>query len=367
MTAINKLNIQPLTDWNIGFSDRPLIIAGPCSAETEEQVFETAKKLKKVNVNIYRAGIWKPRTRPNSFEGVGIIGLKWLKKVQKELGMLVCTEVANVKHVTEALNAELDILWIGARTSANPFAMQEIADALKSIDIPVFVKNPINPDEELWIGAIERLIKAGLTKVGAIHRGFSSYEHSIYRNIPMWQIPIELKRKLPCVPIICDPSHITGKRELIQSISQKAMDLNFDGLMIESHFKPEKALSDKHQQITPETLDLILETLVMRKVKPEGISLETLEDLRFKISKYDSELLDILQKRMEVAESIGIYKKENNMTILQPTRWEEILEDSFKQGRKRNLSDRFIAKLFKAIHEESISKQTYIMTDGKHF
>jgi len=336
-------------------------MSGPCSAETEEQVMTTANALKKNGVNIYRAGIWKPRTRPGSFEGIGSEGLPWLQRVQKETGMLVATEVANVKHVYEALRAGVDILWIGARSSANPFAIQEIADALKGMDIPVFVKNPINPDADLWMGAIERLYDAGIKRIGAIHRGFSSYDKSIYRNNPLWQIPIDLKRKIPNIPIICDPSHIGGKRELLQSISQKAMDLNFEGLMIESHCDPDNAWSDAKQQITPQSLDVLLESLIIRTVQPEGISLNTLEDLRYRIDKIDNELMDLVQQRMGLSEDIGHYKKNNNMTILQQTRWEEILDKNIKKGEKRDLSPAFILKMFKAIHQESINKQTSIM------
>jgi chorismate mutase len=356
-----QLDIRKFSDWEIGNTDKPFLIAGPCSAETEEQTLKSAHELNRLGIQVFRAGIWKPRTRPNSFEGVGSKGLKWLKKVKKETGMLTSTEVANVKHVYESLRAGVDILWIGARTSANPFAMQELADALQGMDIPVFVKNPVNPDADLWLGAIERLQKAGISRIGAIHRGFSSFDHSIYRNPPSWQIPIELKRRIPDLPIICDPSHIGGKRELLQSISQKAMDLNYDGLMIESHPDPDNAWSDAQQQVSAASLQVIIESLVLRQVKPEGISYDTLEDLRFKIDKYDNELLDILQKRMEVAESIGAYKKKSNMTILQPNRWEEVVENSLVKGRKRDLSDRFTSKIFKAIHEESISKQTAIM------
>ncbi|RLD85131.1 MAG: 3-deoxy-7-phosphoheptulonate synthase [Bacteroidetes bacterium] len=356
-----QLAIKKLADWEIVNTEKPFLIAGPCSAETEEQTLASAHELRKIGIEVFRAGIWKPRTRPDSFEGVGSIGLKWLQKVKKETGMLISTEVANVKHVYEALRAGIDILWIGARTTANPFAIQEIADALHGMDIPVLVKNPVNPDADLWLGAIERLQKAGITRIGAIHRGFSGFDHSIYRNPPSWQIPIELKRRLPDLPILCDPSHIGGKRELLQSISQKAMDLNYDGLMIESHPDPDNAWSDARQQVSAASLQVITESLVLRQVKPEGINYDTLEDLRFKIDKYDNELLDILQKRMETAEAIGKYKKRANMTILQPSRWEEVVGNSLKKGRKRNLSDRFTSKIFKAIHEESISKQTTIM------
>ena len=357
----NKIQIKKILDWGIENNSKPLIIAGPCSAETEEQVMESAIKLKQLGLNIFRAGIWKPRTRPNSFEGVGSIGLDWLKTVKKETGMLVSTEVANVKHVYEALRAGIDILWIGARTTANPFAMQEIADTLKGVNIPVLVKNPVNPDVELWIGAIERLYDAGLTKIGAIHRGFSSYEKSIYRNIPQWQIPIELKTRIPDIPIICDPSHIGGSRDLIHSLSQKALDLNFDGLMIESHPNPDKAWSDAQQQITPQVLGNLINKLILREVKPKGISLEAIEDLRFKIDQCDNDLIQVLKNRMNLVESIGLYKKENNMTILQAKRWDGILKGCIEKGKQSDLKPEFISKLFKTIHQESINKQTVIM------
>ncbi|WP_462279741.1 chorismate mutase [Salinivirga cyanobacteriivorans] len=360
-----QLNLLPINQWNLADTKKPIIISGPCSAETEEQVMTTARSLSKNGITVFRAGIWKPRTRPGSFEGVGSIGLPWLKRVKKETGMHIAIEVANAMHVKEALEAGIDILWIGARTSANPFAMQEIADALNGADVPVLVKNPVNPDADLWVGAIERINKAGITRIGAIHRGFSSYDRSIYRNVPHWQIPIELRSQLPQVPIFCDPSHIAGRRELLQSISQKAMDLDFDGLMIESHCNPDNAWSDAKQQITPESLDIMLESLIIRKMNPEGVSLNTLEDLRFRIDKLDNELLDIIQKRMILATEIGHYKKQNNMTILQQSRWEDILGTNIKKGEKRELSSGFIMKMFKAIHQESINKQTRVMNE-KH-
>ncbi len=340
---------------------RPLIIAGPCSAETEEQVINTAKEIKKLGINVFRAGIWKPRTRPNTFEGIGSKALEWLKTVKKETGMQIATEVANLKHTYDALKAGIDILWVGARTTANPFAIQEIADVLNGVDIPVFVKNPINPDVELWIGAIERLQRAGISNIGAIHRGFSSFDKSIYRNTPQWQIPIELKRKMPNIPIICDPSHISGKREYIQSLSQKAMDLNFDGLMIETHLNPEKAWSDSKQQVDPSTLHKILSTLIIREEQPEGIPTETLEELRCKIDIADEELLTILENRMKIVKSIGIYKKEHHMTILQSGRWDNILKQNIEIGIGKNLRDQFVSTIFKAIHQESISIQTKIL------
>jgi chorismate mutase len=358
------MKIKPFTQWNTGIETTPAIIAGPCSAETESQVLNTAAELNKLGIKIFRAGIWKPRTRPNAFEGVGSKGFKWLSRVKEETGMLIATEVANVKHVYEALKANIDILWIGARSSANPFSMQEIADVLKGMDIMVLVKNPINPDIDLWQGAIERLQKAGLTRIGAIHRGVSSYNESIYRNVPQWQIPIELSRRIPGISIFCDPSHIGGKRELIQPISQKAMDLNFDGLMIETHIDPDNAWSDAQQQITPKALEALLKNLVLREVHPDGISYETLERLRFMIDDFDHQLLEIIKKRMDVVKDIGHYKKANNMTILQPDRWDQVLNKSIAMSKKALLSDDMVLKIFTAIHEESINKQTSIL-NGK--
>jgi len=354
------MEIKKINEWGMSIDDT-LIISGPCSAETEEQVLTTARELKKAGVSIFRAGIWKPRTRPNSFEGVGNEGLDWLKTVQKETGMLVSTEVANVKHVYEALKAGVDMLWIGARTSVNPFAVQEIADALKGVDIPVFVKNPINPDLELWIGALERINQAGITRIGAIHRGFSSYERTKFRNSPQWQIPIELKNRFPDLPLICDPSHIGGTRDLIAPISQKALDLDFDGLIIEAHHNPIDAWSDAKQQITPQTLHKLLNELVKREIKPDNISLTNLEDLRFQIDQYDEDLLEIIGKRMKSVAEIGAYKKENNMTILQPNRWGDILNSRVEKGVKFDLSEKLIESIFKSIHQESINNQEIIL------
>ena len=359
MNAILK---HPFEGWGLQQNERPLVIAGPCSAESEEQVLDTAKQLKANGVNIFRAGIWKPRTRPNAFEGVGSIGLDWLKLVQQEVGMMVSTEVANVKHVYEALRTGVDIIWIGARTSANPFAMQDIADALKGVDIPVFVKNPVNPDVDLWMGAIERIQGAGISKVGAIHRGFSSFDKTRYRNTPQWQLPIELRRKMPGIPMICDPSHIAGRRDILQEISQKAMDLNYDGLIIETHNDPDKAWSDAKQQITPSVLKDLLNGLTLRSVNSDDLSsMNNLEDLRLQIDKFDNDILNIIEERMGVVEKIGEYKKQNNITILQPNRWQEILNKTLEKGKNRDLSDEFIIQLFKSIHQESINKQTKIM------
>ena len=313
---------------------RPLIISGPCSAETEEQVMATAVALQKIGVKIYRAGVWKPRTKPGGFEGVGTEALTWLKRVKSELGMYTAVEVANAKHVQEALANDVDILWIGARTTANPFSVQEIADSLVGTDIPVLIKNPVNPDLDLWIGAIERIYNAGIHRIGAIHRGFSSSDKKVYRNLPQWHIPIELHRQLPNLPIICDPSHIGGKRELIASISQQAMDLNFDGLIIESHCTPDKAWSDASQQITPEVLQLILDTLVIRETNQ---TTESLTVLRRQIDILDNDLLELLAKRMRVSKEIGTYKKEHNMPILQAQRYDEILKNRIGQAEKMGM------------------------------
>ena len=342
-----------------GISDqRPVVIAGPCSAETREQVMKTATELAAKGTKIFRAGIWKPRTKPGGFEGVGVEGLAWLKEVKKETGMYVGTEVATAMHVYEALKAGIDILWIGARTTANPFAVQEIADALKGVDIPVLIKNPVNPDLDLWIGALERINNAGLKRLAAIHRGFSSYDKKIYRNLPQWHIPIELRRRIPELPIFCDPSHIGGKRELIASLSQQAMDLNFDGLIIESHCDPDAAWSDASQQITPEVLDYILSLLVIRK---ETQTTENLNQLRKQIDECDNNLMQELAKRMRVAREIGTYKKEHNMTVLQAGRYNEILDKYATQAVQCDMDPEFIKKVFEAIHEESVRQQIEII------
>jgi chorismate mutase len=360
-----KLDILPLSEWGLPYKEKPLVIAGPCSAETEEQVLETAVQLKNTGrVTVYRAGIWKPRTRPNSFEGVGSKGLPWLQKVKAETGLLVSTEVANIKHVYEALKYGVDILWIGARTSANPFAMQEIADALKGVDVPVFVKNPITPDLELWIGAIERIFNAGIKRVGAIHRGFATYEKTMYRNLPHWQIPIDLKNRMPGLPILNDPSHISGNSDLIFDLSQQAMDLNFDGLIIESHRNPSEAWSDAKQQVTPDELAEILSRLIIREPVPHNPKvLDELGELRSIINILDDQLLVTLEQRMKVAEKIGRYKKKNNITILQSKRWEDIINKMLVKGAQKGLSKETINDIFKAIHQESIKRQNAIMKE----
>ncbi len=361
-----NLGNTPIKEWR-GYKGRPFLISGPCSAETEEQVMQTAIQLARVKeVSVFRAGIWKPRTRPNSFEGVGVEGLKWLRRVKEETGLLVGTEVANEKHVYEALKYGIDMLWIGARTSVNPFTVQEISDALNGVDVMVLVKNPINPDIELWIGAIERISRAGIKRIGAIHRGFSSYEKTLYRNQPNWQLPIELRRRIPDLPIICDPSHIGGARAYLYEISQKAMDLNFDGLMLESHIDPSKALSDAAQQVTPNDLIELLSRLILRNPSPSDPKLlDVLGELRQQIDVYDEHLLDLMEQRMKVAETIGRYKKENNITILQSTRWDEIIKRVIAKGEAKGLSAELIDTIFKAIHQESINHQMKVMNNGE--
>jgi chorismate mutase len=341
---------------------RPWVIAGPCSAETEEQVMTTARQLAERGVKVFRAGIWKPRTRPGAFEGIGSEGLKWLQRVKQETGMYTATEVATAKHVAEAIKYGVDYLWVGARTTVNPFAVQEVADALAGCDKPVLVKNPVNPDLELWIGAIERLYAAGVRKLGIIHRGFSSSEKKIYRNLPQWHIPIEMRRRFPNLPMFCDPSHIGGKRELIAPIAQQAMDLNFDGLIIESHCNPECAWSDKDQQVTPDILDYILNMLVIREGELQ--TTENLGELRKQIDELDNQLVELLAKRMRVAREIGTFKKEHNMQVLQAGRYSEILEARIQQGEKFGIDGECMQKVLEAIHEESVRQQIEII-NGK--
>ena len=351
---------------NIFGSTKPILIAGPCSAESEKQTLQTAHELKKHKNLIFRAGIWKPRTRPNSFEGIGSKGLQWIQKVKEETGLKSTIEVAKAKHVELALKHEVDILWIGARTTGNPFAMQEIADSLKGIDIPVMVKNPINPELNLWIGAIERLLDTGIYNIAAIHRGFFTYKNSKYRNIPQWQLALELKRKFPKLPMICDPSHITGNSNHILEIAQKAMDMNYDGLMIETHIDPKNALSDKDQQITPSELENVLNNLVIRNFETDDKEFKaTLKQLRIQIDDLDIELLDVLKRRMDLVEKIGLHKKENKVTILQNNRWLEMLKSRVNYGEENGLSEVFIQQLLKAIHQESIDKQNSIMNKLK--
>ena len=356
-------NKKELRTWLDDFQlNHPLVIAGPCSAETEEQVLKIAHELKNSDVSIFRAGIWKPRTRPGGFEGVGEIGLKWLQKAKAETGLLMATEVATAAHVKLALEHDIDVLWIGARTTVNPFAVQEIADALKGTDKIVLLKNPVNPDLSLWIGGLERLYNANIEKLGVIHRGFSTYEKTKYRNNPEWQIAIDLQNRFPDLPLICDPSHITGKRSMIQEVSQQALDLNYDGLIIETHIDPDNAWSDAAQQVTPAALNQMFINLRVRKVSDDESEYnQKMAKLRLQIDEFDGKLLEILGNRMKVADKIGLLKKEKNVAILQNQRWNEILGKMILEGEERGLSSDFVMLLFKAIHQESITHQERIM------
>lgn len=356
------LQHESMSTW-FPAKNKPYIISGPCSAETEEQMVATAKQIAATGkVNALRAGIWKPRTRPGQYEGAGAEGLQWLMQAKKATGLPVTTEVANAAHVEACLKAGVDILWVGARTTVNPFSVQEVADALKGVDIPVMVKNPVNPDLELWIGALERLNKAGITKLAAIHRGFSSSEKGPFRNVPMWDIAIELKTRIPDLDIICDPSHISGNRELIALISQKALDLDMAGLMIESHINPDAAWSDAKQQVTPAALAKIIEGLVVRTPSSDNKSFkDTLSILREQIDLLDDEIMQKLSARMKISEKIGQYKKENNVTILQVSRWEEIIQTRISLGKAMGLNEEFTHDLLKLIHHESIQVQTRVM------
>ncbi|MGL5937522.1 MAG: bifunctional 3-deoxy-7-phosphoheptulonate synthase/chorismate mutase type II [Phocaeicola sp.] len=352
-----ELAIKPIQLLGVE-TTRPIIISGPCSAESEEQVMNSAKQLAQKGVKIFRAGIWKPRTKPGGFEGVGVEGLAWMKEVKQETGMAISTEVATAQHVYECLKAGVDLLWIGARTTVNPFAVQEIADALKGVDVPVLVKNPVNPDLDLWIGALERLNKAGLNQLGAIHRGFSTYDKKLYRNLPQWHIPIELRRRIPTLPIFCDPSHIGGRRELIAPLCQQAMDLGFDGLMVESHCEPDKAWSDASQQVTPDVLSYILNLLVIRE---QAYTTENLSELRNQIDECDNDLIGLLAKRMRVCREVGTFKKEKGMAVLQANRYNEILDKRGAQGALCGMDADFIKHIFEAIHEESVRQQLEII------
>jgi chorismate mutase len=353
--------IVPVGSW-LPAGELPLVIAGPCSAESEEQVMATARELVKIpQVKVFRAGLWKPRTRPSAFEGVGKRGLQWLSQVKKETGLLTTVEVANPKHVEEALKYGIDILWIGARTVVNPFSIQEISEILRGVDIPVMVKNPLNPDINIWIGALERIYQAGIRKLIAVHRGFSFFTHTPYRNAPMWEIPIELKRLYPGLPVLVDPSHISGEKSLLFPVAQKALDLEMDGMMIEVHIRPHEALTDADQQITPEMLRELIAGLVIRKESGTQEFANKLEELRSEIDKLDEELIDILGRRMNIVEEIGKYKKENNITILQLKRWSRIIQDRVKTGNRIGLSKEFLLKLLEALHEESIQRQTDVM------
>lgn len=349
---IEKLGLNGLDEV------RPIVISGPCSAESEEQVMNTARQLAKKGVKIFRAGVWKPRTKPGGFEGHGEPALPWMKRVKEETGMLITTEVATPKHVEAALEAGMDMLWIGARTTANPFAIQELADSLRGVDVPVLVKNPVNPDIELWIGALLRINGAGIKRLGAIHRGFSSIDQKIYRNTPLWHIPIELHRRYPTLPIICDPSHIGGRRELVASLCQQAMDMGFEGLIVESHCCPDSAWSDAKQQVTPDVLDFILDRLVVRNNQEFT---ESLGGLRKQIDEMDDNLLNLLTKRMRISREIALYKKDHNMGVVQTARYNEILDKRCAQGSLCGMSPEFVRRIYESIHEESVRQQMEII------
>ncbi|MBE9469430.1 MAG: bifunctional 3-deoxy-7-phosphoheptulonate synthase/chorismate mutase type II [Bacteroidetes bacterium] len=359
------LNIIPIRKWFKQLSNKPVIISGPCSAETEKQLIETAKAINDIGkVQIFRAGIWKPRTRPVNFEGVGEKGLLWLKKAKEQTGLLTTVEVATPKHIEKCLKFGVDILWIGARTTSNPFSINELTQVLKGVDIPVMIKNPINPDINLWVGAIERFNKIGINKLAAIHRGFFPFELTSLRNIPKWEIPIELKRNFHNLSIICDPSHIAGKRKYINEISQKALDLDMDGLMIESHISPDKALTDSKQQITPKELKLMLDSLVIRTSNSDNFDfINSIEKYRDQIDSIDTQLIELLAQRMEIVKQIGVYKKNNDVTILQLSRWEKIINSRINFGLKLGLSEKLIKKIMQLIHKESIQKQNEIMNN----
>ena len=363
--ATKKLDVIPLYEWGMFTEPRPSVIAGPCSAETEEQVMETAKGLRELGINVYRAGIWKPRTHPGSFEGVGSEGLRWMQKAKREYGLKIATEVAGEKPGVECLKFGVELVWLGARTTANPFLVQEIADALKDTDIPVLVKNPVNPDLDLWIGALERLNRAGIKKLGVIHRGFSTFDKIQYRNDPQWQVAVELRSRHPELPFFVDPSHMAGCREYIREISQRSLDLGFEGLMIESHCNPSAALSDARQQLTPEQLSDLLYNQIKVKDKDSDAPewKENIDQLRAKIDVIDENILYALASRMKVSRKIGEYKKANNVAILQTSRWDAVLEKVVEKGEEYGLNDRFIKAVFNAIHEASVEVQNEIISD----
>ena len=362
--ANKKLELVPLYDWGMFTEPRPSVVAGPCSAETEEQVMETARGLKEMGINVYRAGIWKPRTHPGSFEGIGTEGLRWMQRARKEFGLKIATEVASERHVMECIKFGVDLVWIGARTTANPFLVQEIADALKDTDIPVLVKNPVNPDLELWIGALERLNRAGVKKLGVIHRGFSTFEKIKYRNDPQWQIAIELRSRYPELPFFVDPSHMGGSTEYIREISQRSLDLGFEGLMIESHCNPSCAMSDAKQQLTPDQLsDLLYNQIAVRDADSDSPQWkENIDQLRAKIDVIDENLLYVLASRMKVSRQIGQYKKDNNIAILQASRWDSVLAKVVEKGTDYELSEKFLTAVFNAIHEASVEAQNEIIS-----
>jgi chorismate mutase len=362
--ADKKLEIIPMYEWGMFTEPKPSVVAGPCSAESEEQVMETAKGLKEMGINVFRAGIWKPRTHPGCFEGVGAVGLKWLQRVQKEYGLKVATEVAGEKHVAECLKHGVDMVWLGARTTANPFLVQEIADALKGTDIPVLVKNPVNADLDLWIGALERLSRAGIKKLGVIHRGFSTFDKIKYRNDPQWQVAIELRSRYPELPFFVDPSHMGGSRDYIHEISQRSLDLGFEGLMIESHCNPAVALSDAKQQLTPDELsDLLYNQVVVRDKDSDAPQWkENIDQLRAKIDVIDENIVYALGSRMNVSRKIGEYKKENNIAIIQTARWDKVFSKVLEKGKEYGLSEKFLSDVFTAIHEASVEVQNEIIS-----
>ena len=364
--ANRNLDLIPLYDWGMFTEPRPSVIAGPCSAETQEQVMETAKGLKDLGINVYRAGIWKPRTHPGSFEGVGAEGLRWMQQAKKEYGLKISTEVASEKHVFECLKFGVDLVWLGARTTANPFLVQEIADALKDTDIPVLVKNPVNPDLDLWIGALERLNRAGIKKLGVIHRGFSTFEKIKYRNDPQWQVAVELRSRFPQLPFFVDPSHLGGSKEYIREISQRSLDLGFEGLMIESHCNPSCALSDAKQQLTPDQLkDMLYNQIHVRDNDSDAPQWkENIDQLRAKIDIIDENIIYALGSRMKISRQIGEYKKNNNIAILQTSRWDAVLAKVVEKGKEYGLSEKFLNDVFNAIHEASVETQNEIISDS---
>jgi chorismate mutase len=364
--ANQNIDLIPLYDWGMFTEPRPSVVAGPCSAETEEQVMETAKGLRELGINVYRAGIWKPRTHPGSFEGMGVQGLKWMQRAKKEYGLKIATEVASEKHVFECLKFGVDLVWLGARTTANPFLVQEIADALKDTDIPVLVKNPVNPDLDLWIGALERLNRAGIKKLGVIHRGFSTFDKIKYRNDPQWQVAIELRSRYPHLPFFVDPSHMAGSREYIREISQRSLDLGFEGLMIESHCNPECALSDAKQQLTPAELRNLLENQITVRDSDSDSKewKENIDQLRAKIDVIDENILYALGSRMNISRKIGEYKRDSNIAILQTSRWDEVLARVICKGKEHGLPEGFVRDVFNAIHEASVEVQNEIISEG---
>ena len=364
--ANQNIDLIPLYDWGMFTEPRPSVVAGPCSAETEEQVMETAKGLRELGINVYRAGIWKPRTHPGSFEGMGVQGLKWMQRAKKEYGLKIATEVASEKHVFECLKFGVDLVWLGARTTANPFLVQEIADALKDMDIPVLVKNPVNPDLDLWIGALERLNRAGIKKLGVIHRGFSTFDKIKYRNDPQWQVAIELRSRYPQLPFFVDPSHMAGSREYIREISQRSLDLGFEGLMIESHCNPECALSDAKQQLTPAELRNLLENQITVRDSDSDSKewKENIDQLRAKIDVIDENILYALGSRMNISRKIGEYKRDSNIAILQTSRWDEVLARVICKGKEHGLPEGFVRDVFNAIHEASVEVQNEIISEG---